>query len=252
MLDGCESCVRLCDPCARVSPCELVPCVRWYWGFFLYKKRLFSIQDIIIYHHISWLYHCVSCVSSSCISYIMSLVDTWYIACIIVFPSSCYIMWSHVAFLMIHGHDTDTWYNDDIWWYNAKIGLRTPRPPPYMISHDITWYHVPRPQPKPPEHKLWYHDISCSIMNHDTTWYIVIHVMIHEYKNTAMSPRYRMIYDDIRWYGDDLVAPWQLTSSLSPACDWQGGHQTGAAPQAPHGCQPQDPWAPPQSGPQIP
>ncbi len=25
----------------------------WDWGFFLYKKRLFSIQDIIIYHHIS-------------------------------------------------------------------------------------------------------------------------------------------------------------------------------------------------------
>jgi len=186
------------------------------WGNFQYKKREFSIQDIMIYHHISSLYHCVSRVSSSCISYIMSLVDTWYIACIIVFPSSCYIMWSHVAFVMIHGHDTDTWYIDDIWWYNAKIGLRTPRPPPYMISHDITWYHVPRPQPKPPEHKLWYHDISCSIMNHDTTWYIVIHVMIHEYKNTEMSPRYRMIYDDIRWYGDDLVAPWQLTSSLPP------------------------------------
>jgi len=42
MLDGCESCVRLCDPCARVSPCELVPCVRcvpavpqvsFYWNF---------------------------------------------------------------------------------------------------------------------------------------------------------------------------------------------------------------------------
>ena len=49
------------------------------WGFFLYKKRLFSIQDIIIYHHISRIYHYVSCVSSSCISYIMSLVDTWYI-----------------------------------------------------------------------------------------------------------------------------------------------------------------------------
>jgi hypothetical protein len=30
------------------------------WGFFLYKKRLFSIQDIIIYHYISRSYHCVS------------------------------------------------------------------------------------------------------------------------------------------------------------------------------------------------
>jgi hypothetical protein len=30
------------------------------WGYFRYKKREFSIQDIIIYHHISWLYHCVS------------------------------------------------------------------------------------------------------------------------------------------------------------------------------------------------
>ena len=56
----------------------LISCF-WDWGFFQYKKRLFSIQDIIIYHHISWIYHCVSCVSSSCISYIMSLVDTWYI-----------------------------------------------------------------------------------------------------------------------------------------------------------------------------
>ena len=46
------------------------------WGNFQYKKREFSIQDIIIYLHISSLYHCVSCVSSSCISYIMSLVDT--------------------------------------------------------------------------------------------------------------------------------------------------------------------------------
>ena len=27
--------------------------VVWYWGNFLYKKREFSIQDIIIYHHIS-------------------------------------------------------------------------------------------------------------------------------------------------------------------------------------------------------
>jgi hypothetical protein len=32
----------------------------WYWGFFRYKKRLFSIQDIIIYHYISRCYHCVS------------------------------------------------------------------------------------------------------------------------------------------------------------------------------------------------
>jgi hypothetical protein len=54
---------------AQMDPC-------WDWGNFLYKKREFSIQDIIIYHHISLLYHCVSCVSSSCISYIMSLVDT--------------------------------------------------------------------------------------------------------------------------------------------------------------------------------
>jgi hypothetical protein len=30
------------------------------WVFFLYKKRLFSIQDIIIYHYISRFYHCVS------------------------------------------------------------------------------------------------------------------------------------------------------------------------------------------------
>ena len=46
------------------------------WGNFQYKKRDFSIQDIIIYHHISSLYHCVSCVSSSCIKCIMSLVET--------------------------------------------------------------------------------------------------------------------------------------------------------------------------------
>ena len=30
------------------------------WGSFLYKKREFSIQDIIIYHRISTLYHYVS------------------------------------------------------------------------------------------------------------------------------------------------------------------------------------------------
>jgi hypothetical protein len=214
-------------------------------GSFQYKISLYIIiyLDHIVVYHV--YHHLVSCVSRPSSTHDIS-------ACIIVFPSSCYIMWSHVAFLMIHGHDTDTWYNDDIWWYNAKIGLRPPRPPPYMISHDITWYHVPRPQPKPPEHKLWYHDISCSIMNHDTTWYIVIHVMIHEYKNTEMSPRYRMIYDDIRWYGDELVAPWQLTPSCPPACAWQGvahPQQTGAAP---HACQSQHPWAPPQSGPQVP
>ena len=28
-----------------------------YWGFFRYKKRSISIQDIIIYHHISCCYH---------------------------------------------------------------------------------------------------------------------------------------------------------------------------------------------------
>ena len=146
-----------------------------------------------------------------------------------------FVMLYHVISCRVFD-DTWTWYlhmiYDDIWWYNAKIGLRTPRPPPYMISHDITWYHVPRPQPKPPEHKLWYHYISCSIMNNDTTWYIMIHVMIHEYKNTEMSPRYRMIYDDIRWYGeDDLVASWQLTYSRPPACAWQGSQ-----PQHPQSC----------------
>jgi hypothetical protein len=30
------------------------------WGFFRYKNRLFSIQDIIIYPYISRCYHCVS------------------------------------------------------------------------------------------------------------------------------------------------------------------------------------------------
>jgi len=32
----------------------------WDWGFFRYKNRLFSIQDIIIYPYISRCYHCVS------------------------------------------------------------------------------------------------------------------------------------------------------------------------------------------------
>jgi len=36
-----------------------VECGCRYWGFFQYKKRLFSIQDISIYHYISRCYHCV-------------------------------------------------------------------------------------------------------------------------------------------------------------------------------------------------
>ena len=48
----------------------------WYWGSFLYKKREFSIQDIIIYHHISCQYHFVSCCIIISIISIMSLVDT--------------------------------------------------------------------------------------------------------------------------------------------------------------------------------
>jgi hypothetical protein len=46
------------------------------WGSFLYKKREFSIQDIIIYHYISCQYHFVSCCIIIIFSYIMSLVDT--------------------------------------------------------------------------------------------------------------------------------------------------------------------------------
>ena len=146
------------------------------------------------------IYHCVS---SSVSWYIMSLVDTWYIAVSSFFSLLVISCRYHVAFLMIHGHDTDTWYIDDIWWYIAKFKYHTPRRPPYMISNDITWYHPPRPQPKPPDHKLWYHDISCDIMKHDITWYIMIHV----HKHTDMSPWYRMIYDDIRWYMEMIWQP---------------------------------------------
>ena len=47
-----------------------------YWGNFQYKKREISIQDIIIYHHISCCYHDISlCIIFS----IMSLFDKCYI-----------------------------------------------------------------------------------------------------------------------------------------------------------------------------
>ena len=40
------------------------------WGNFLYKKREISIQDIIIYHHISCRYHDISlCIISSIMIY---------------------------------------------------------------------------------------------------------------------------------------------------------------------------------------
>ena len=33
---------------------------RGYWGSFLYKKREFSIQEFMIYHHISCISHDIS------------------------------------------------------------------------------------------------------------------------------------------------------------------------------------------------
>ena len=46
------------------------------WGFFRYKKRSISIQDIIIYHHISCRYHDISLCIMYDIMYIMSLAET--------------------------------------------------------------------------------------------------------------------------------------------------------------------------------
>ena len=151
-----------------------------------------SLCIMVYHHHVSH----ISCPSST---HDISPVSSFFLRHVI----SCDLMsrfWWYMD--MIPTHDIMMIYDDIT--PKSDFELHALHPTWYhMISHDITWYHVPRPQPKPPEHKLWYHDISCSIMNHDTTWYVVIHVMIHEYKNTEMSPRYRMIYDDIRWYEDD-------------------------------------------------
>ena len=49
-----------CTGCQHVDEPRAVLAVIRDWVFFLYKKRLFSIQDIIIYHYISRCYHCVS------------------------------------------------------------------------------------------------------------------------------------------------------------------------------------------------
>ena len=77
------------------------------WGFFQYKKRLFSIQDIIIYHDISHCYHCVS-------------------LCIIVDITIYHVPRRHMILMisMIHNarHDIpwymmlvlNTWYQHDI------------------------------------------------------------------------------------------------------------------------------------------
>ena len=66
-----------------------------YWGFFRYKKRLFSIQDIIIYHHISRCYHCVSL----CIIVVYTIYHVprrhMIYPYIIFFSSACNIMCYH-------------------------------------------------------------------------------------------------------------------------------------------------------------
>ena len=162
------------------------------------------------------IYHCVS---SPVSWYIMSLVDTWYIAISSFFSLLVISCRYHVAFLMIHGHDTDTWYIDDIWWYIAKFKYHTPRRPPYMISNDITWYHPPRPQPKPPDHKLWYHDISCDIMKHDITWYIMIHHDTRIQAHRDDIEWYMMIFDDDNRVLDSSSSS-SLSSSLSESSSW--------------------------------
>ena len=58
-----------------------------YWGFFQYKKRLFSIQDISIYHYISRCYHCVS-------------------LCIIVDITIYHVPWRHMISMIAMIHNT--------------------------------------------------------------------------------------------------------------------------------------------------
>ena len=98
-----------------------------------------------------------------------------------------------------------------------------------MISHDITWYHVPRPQPKPPQHKLRYHDISCHIMNHDTSWYMTWYTNTKTQIWAQDIDDMEMIFDgygdDLRWYGNGLAASWQpgfFAASFSKAWDIDG------------------------------
>ena len=79
-----------------------------YWGFFRYKKRLFSIQDIIIYHYISRCYHCVS-------------------LCIIVDITIYHVPRRHMISMISMIHNT----RHDIPWYMMLV-LNT------WYQHDIT------------------------------------------------------------------------------------------------------------------
>ena len=65
---------------------------KWEWGFFQYKKGSISIQDIIIYHHISCRYHDISlCIMSSIMIYHVPRRHMIY-RDIIFFFSPCDIM----------------------------------------------------------------------------------------------------------------------------------------------------------------
>ena len=71
-------------------------CYDWDWGFFLYKKRSISIQDIIIYHHISCCYHHISlCIIFSIMIYHVSRRHMIYRYIIFFFPP-CDIVRYHV------------------------------------------------------------------------------------------------------------------------------------------------------------
>ena len=67
-----------------------------YWGFFQYKKRSISIQDIIIYHYISCCYHYISlCIIFSIMIYHVSRRHMIY-RYIIFFSPPCDIVRYHV------------------------------------------------------------------------------------------------------------------------------------------------------------